>query len=395
MSSLKDQFPFLSLHKELIYFDSAATTHKPSVFINALHSFYAKEYATVHRTIYKSSLLASEKYHNTRCLVKSLINARQDSEVIFTKGTTDSLNLVALSLGPTVLQEGDEIVLSQFEHHSNLVPWQMLAEKTKAKLKFFPACEGVLDISNTITSKTKIVSIAHMSNVTGIIHPVKKIVELARQVGAVVVVDGAQGAPHLMVDVQDLDCDFYAFSAHKCYGPTGLGVLYGKKALLDKMPPIFGGGDMIVKVGLEKSTYQEPSLRFEAGTPNIADVVAFGASIQFMQDLGLNWIQSHGKLLRCCLQSYLQDIPGLKILGSSLDKGPILSFTIENLHPLDVATLLDCEDVAIRSGHLCAQPAMECFNIQTAMRASFGVYNTEKEVEIFVQRLKKVIARLS
>ena len=395
MSSLKNHFPYFEKHPELVYLDSAATSHKPKVMIDRLTRFYTEECATVHRAIYKPSLKATESYNQTRETVQKFINAKEVDEIVFTKGTTESLNLVARSFGKASLAPGDEILISEMEHHSNHVPWQLLAKETGAVLRFIPIDNrGVLLWEGTITPKTKIVSLAHVSNVTGTINPIKEIATAAHMVGAVMVVDGAQAAPHMKIDVQKLNCDFYAFSAHKCYGPTGVGVLYGKKELLNKMPPLFGGGDMIEKVDLLTSTYQEAPLRFEAGTPAIGSVVAFKASLDFLTEVGLPKIEEHTDHLSHLAHQKIAKIPGVKILGRAPNKGPLLSFLVEGFHPLDIATMLDLEDIAIRSGHMCAQPLMRRFGTDVAMRASFGMYNTVSDVDRFVVGLSKVLDRL-
>ncbi len=395
MSSLKKHFPYFEKHPELVYLDSAATTHKPKVMIDRLTTFYTEECATVHRAIYRPSLKATESYNQTRETVQKFINAASYEEIVFTRGTTESLNLVARSYGKENLVSGDEILITEAEHHSNLVPWQMLAKETGATLRFIPIDErGVLLWENTITPKTKIVALAHISNVTGTVNPIEEITKAAHKVGAVVVVDGAQAAPHMQVDVQKLDCDFYAFSAHKCYGPTGVGVLYGKKELLEKMPPIFGGGDMIEKVELTGSTYQETPLRFESGTPSIASVIAFKSTLDFIQEIGLPVIEEQAQKLSHLAHEKIATIPGVKILGTAPQKGPLLTFLIDGFHPLDVATMLDLENVAIRSGHMCAQPIMRKFGTDVAMRASFGMYNTREDVDRFIDALKGSLSRL-
>ncbi len=380
---MRDQFPIFKKHPELIYLDSAATAHKPKSVIDALMQFYAEEYGTVHRAIYKGSLLATEKYNATREAVRKFLNAKHAEEIVFTRGTTDAINLVALSWGRTHLKEGDEICVSEKEHHSNFVPWQMLAKEKGLKLV------------STITPRTRLVAIAHMTNVTGEIHPIEEIVARAKEVGAVVVVDGAQAAPHRKIDVQALGCDFYAFSGHKCYGPTGVGVLYGKKALLESMPPVQGGGDMIAKVTLEKTTYAEPPLRFEAGTPIIGSVIALKAAIDFIESIGQDIIATHENALRQTLEEHLRAVKGLTILGTSLEKGPLTTFTIEGIHPLDLATFLDLKNIAVRSGHLCAQPCLQSFGLTAATRVSFGIYNTKEEVYRFLEELDRAIRKLS
>ncbi len=395
MSSLKDRFPIFSKNKHWVYLDSAATTHKPKEMIDAISSFYAKDYATVHRAIYRSSLKATEQYNSTRETVKTFINAKHTEEIIFTRGTTDSLNLVAQSLGLKGLLPEDEILISEMEHHSNIVPWQMLSQRTKAKLRFIRVDDrGVLQWQGAISPRTKIVAVGHMSNATGTINPIQELAKEAHKAGALIIVDGAQAAPHIPLDVQALDVDFYAFSAHKCYGPTGLGILYGKKEIFETMPPVVGGGDMIERVDLESSTYQAPPLRFEAGTPIIGSVIAFKSSLDFIEEIGREKIAAHEDALLQMATQGVQSIDGLKIIGQSPNKGPILTFTFEDLHSLDVATFLDLDHIAVRSGHLCAQPILRRFGLETALRASFGVYNAKEDVERFLTSLQKVIQRL-
>jgi cysteine desulfurase/selenocysteine lyase len=375
---MRDEFPIFEAHPELIYLDSAATAHKPRCVIEALTRFYSKEYATVHRAAYRASLKATELYNESRETAARFLNAEFE-EIVFTRGTTDAINLVAQSYQ---LNPGDEILITEMEHHSNLVPWQMLAKSIGASLRVIPIDDQAnLLWQDKITPKTKIVAVAHISNVTGTINPIAEIARAAHKVGAILVVDGAQAAPHLPLDVKALDCDFYAFSGHKCYGPTGVGVLYGKKELLDKMPPIEGGGDMIEQVTLEETTYQKPPLRFEAGTPIIGSVIALKTALEFTKEH-----QGHPSLLPYATERLLE-IPNLKIIGTAPQKGPILTFHIEGIHPLDIATMLDLKNIAIRSGHLCAQPLLKRFGLKNAARASFGIYNTVEEVDQFVEAL--------
>lgn len=381
---MRDEFPIFKKHPEWIYLDSAATAHKPQCVIDALTKFYSEDYATVHRAIYRYSLHASEQYRETRLTAARFLNASPD-EIIFTKGTTDALNLVAQSYGRKVLKPGDEILITEMEHHSNLVPWQMIAKETGAILRYIPFdTRGVLEWEGTITPRTKIVALAHVSNVTGTIHPIRAIADAAHAVGAKLVVDGAQAAPHLKIDVQALGADFYAFSSHKCYGPTGVGVLYGKKELLEEMPPLQGGGDMIERVELEETSYQLPPLRFEAGTPSIAGVIGLKTALEFVEK------HKHPDTLLGFATEKLLKIPGLKIIGTAPEKGPILTFHIEGVHPLDLATLLDLKNISIRSGHLCAQPLLRKFGLTAAARASFGLYNTREEVDQLIEAVMEV-----
>lgn len=387
----RHEFPIFKKHPELIYLDSAATTHKPACVIEAISKFYAEDYATVHRSIYRSSLTATDQYNETREAARRFLNAANVEEIVFTRGTTESINLVALSYGRTHLRPGDEIFVFELEHHSNLVPWQMLAKQTGATLRWMPMKpDGTADFSG-LSPHTKIVAIAHVSNITGVIHPIAEMANAAHKVGAVLVVDGAQAAPHLPIDVQALDCDFYAFSGHKCYGPTGVGILYGKKELLLSMPPLEGGGDMIATVTLEQTTYALPPLRFEAGTPNIASVIALKSALEFIEKRDL---LSYEKKLLAQLEAGLCTVPGLRILGSPPQRGPLVTFTIDRVHPLDLATLLDVQQIAIRTGHLCAQPALRKFHLDSAARASLGAYNTSLDIERFIDALKRSLPKL-
>ncbi len=391
---MREEFPFFARHPGLVYLDSAATAHKPKAVIETLHRFYEAEYATVHRSIYRHSMQATDRYNETRETVRRFLNAADASEIVFTRGTTDALNLVALSYS-SFLKPGDEIVVSAAEHHSNFVPWQMAAERTGASLVILPIdAEGVLQWENRIGPKAKIVAIAHVSNVTGTVNPIRSIAKAAHASGAILVVDGAQSAPHMPVDVQDLNCDFYAFSGHKCYGPTGIGALYGKKELLEKMPPVQGGGDMIARVGLDKTTFAPPPLRFEAGTPLIAEAIALKPALTFIEGIGRSAISAHENALYARALAQISGIPGLRVLGTAPDKGPILTFDIEGIHPLDLATFLDLKQIAIRSGHLCAQPAMRSFGVEHAARASFGVYNTLEDIDRFAEALHSAVKQL-
>ncbi|MGB7978494.1 MAG: SufS family cysteine desulfurase [Chlamydiales bacterium] len=381
---MRDEFPIFKKHPDWVYLDSAATAHKPRSVIDALTRFYAEDYATVHRAIYSQSIKAGEQYHATRLTAARFLNALPE-EIIFTRGTTDAINLVAQSYGRTILQPGDEILISEMEHHSNLVPWQMLAKQTGAILCYIPVDErGVLQWHGCITSRTKIVAIAHISNVTGTINPIQEIGQAAHAVGAKLLVDGAQAAPHLKMDVAALGADFYAFSGHKCYGPTGVGVLYGRKKILETMPPLQGGGDMIEQVGDQESSYQQPPFRFEAGTPLIGSVIALKPALEFVERY------RQPDLLLPYATERLLEIPRLRIIGTAPEKGPILTFHIDGVHPLDLATLLDLRNMAIRSGHLCAQPLLRRFGLAAAARASFGLYNTREEIDVFADAVKEI-----
>jgi cysteine desulfurase/selenocysteine lyase len=393
----RKDFPILSTG--LVYFDSAATSQKPQCVIDTLSQFYAQEYATVHRAIYRLAAEATERYHKVRARAATFLGAAFPEEIIFTRGTTESLNLIAASYGRTHLKRGDEIIISQMEHHSNIVPWQMLCKEIGAHLKVIPVDEtGVLDLrvyeEELLSPRTKIVSIAHISNVTGTLNPLPRIIASAHAAGAIVAIDGAQSAGHVPVDVQALDADFFAFSGHKAFGPTGIGILYGKAALLEKMPPIYGGGDMIEKVTFEQTSFQKPPLRFEAGTPMIAEVIGLGAALDYIEMLGRQTIAAYEHELLLYATKALQTLKGIKIIGTAPEKGAIISFTIEGVHPLDLATLLDLQGFALRSGHLCAQPLLQRFGLSALCRVSFAPFNTFEEIDRFVQALESVAQQL-
>lgn len=394
----RKDFPMLqkTMHgKPLVYFDSAATAQKPQQVIHAIDDFYRNHYGTVHRAVYELSLHSSKEYLNVRSKVQAFINASKREEIIFTRGTTESINLIAYSFGKAFIKNGDEILISEMEHHSNIVPWQICCEDRGAVLKVIPMDDrGVLDLdafARLLTDKTKIVAITHISNALGTINPIKKITAMAHAMGAKVLVDGAQAAPHLPVDVRDLDADFYVFSGHKIYGPTGIGILYGKEELLDVMPPYQGGGDMIEKVTFQKSTYNSLPLKFEAGTPMIAEVMGIGAAIDYLNAIGLPEIRDWEHELITYATEQVQTIPGFKIVGQSPEKGAILGFTIEGIHPLDLGTMLDLKGIAIRTGHHCAQPVMQHFCLPGTARASFGLYNTREEIDFFKQSLLEIV----
>ncbi len=397
---LKRKFPIFSKKingHPLLYLDSAATTQKPKNVIDTLTRFYLHEYGTVHRAIYSLSLEATEKYDAAREAVRDFIHAKHVEEIVFTRGTTDSINLVALSFGKR-LEPGDEILVSEAEHHSNLVPWQMLAKERGIKLIFIPINdkgEIVLDeYKRRLTPQTKLVSIAHIFNTTGVVNPVKEMIQLAHEVGAKVMIDGAQAIAHTPVDVQDLHADFYAFSGHKAYGPTGVGVLYGEREILKQLTPIQGGGDMVERATLEETTYRQIPLCFEAGTPMIAEVIAFKEAIAFLKEVGIQNIQRHEQKLLEMMTVELQKIPGLKIYGTSPNKGAIISFLQEGIHHLDIGTLLDLKGVAVRSGQHCSHPSMDRFGIEGTVRVSFGLYNTVEDVKRFVALLLETISYL-
>ncbi len=377
-----------------VYLDTAATAQKPQYVIDAISRFYQEEYGTVHRAIYPTAEWATERYSQVRKKIMHLIHAEKAEEIIFTKGTTESINLVAQAWGKTHIKPGDEIIISEMEHHANIVPWHLVCKERCAILRVIPISdEAKLDLSafySLLNHKTKIVSICHVANTTGMINPIQEIAKAAHQVGAIVCVDGAQAASKIPVDVQELDVDFYAFSGHKLYGPTGVGVLYGKKELLCSLPPFLGGGDMIETVTLEKSTFQNPPLRFEAGTPPIAQVVGLGAAIDYMQGIGMENIQRWDEELTKYAIERLTNIEGLCIYGKEKERVGIISFTLKEMHPLDLGTFLGLEGIAIRTGHLCAQPFLRRFKKNALARLSLGLYNLHEDIDRLIAVLKKV-----
>ncbi len=394
---LRQDFPMLNktMHgKPLVYLDSAATAQKPSAVIDAITNFYRDHYGTVHRAVYELALRSTEEYQRTRQKLRAFLNAAKDEEIIFTRGTTESINLVAYSFGKAFVKPGDEILISAMEHHSNIVPWQMLCEDRGAVLKIIPMNEkGELlleEYAKLLNPRTRLVAVTHVSNSLGTLNPIKQMVAMAHQAGAKVLVDGAQSAPHLKIDVQDLDVDFFVFSGHKLMGPTGIGVLYGKAELLNQMPPYQGGGDMIETVTFPKTTYNVIPLKFEAGTPMIAEVMGLGAAVDYLQTIGLEAIQNWEHELLTYATAQIEQVPGVKIIGQAAQKGALISFVIEGLHSLDIGTFLDLKGVAIRTGHHCAQPVMRFFNVPATARASFAFYNTKEEVDYLIASLHDV-----
>ena len=399
IQKIREDFPILDqkiYKRQLVYFDNAATTQRPQQVIDALNQTYTEYYGNIHRGAHFMADKATAAYEETREKVKNLINAESREQIIFTKGTTESINLAAFSFGEAFVREGDEIIVSEMEHHSNIVPWQLMAGRKGAKIVMLPIDdEGRLQIEKLdqlITPKTKLIAVAHVSNVLGTINPIAQIVQIAHSKGIHIFVDGAQAAPHLQIDVQDLDVDFYAFSAHKMYGPNGVGVLYGKKELLEQMPPYQGGGEMISEVKFSGTTYNELPYKFEAGTPNISDVIAFGAAIDYLLSIGLENLASWEHELLEYATSKLIVVPGLRIYGMQALKSGVISFNVEGIHFFDLGTMLDKFGIAVRTGHHCADPLMDHFDIQGTVRASFAVYNTKEEIDVFVDALKKVIA---
>lgn len=401
VAAVRKHFPALNREvkgKPLVYFDNAATTQKPQVVIDALVNYYSNYNANIHRGIHTLAEEATAAFEATRDTVQQFINAESREQIIFTGGTTEGINLVAQTWGRQNIKAGDEIIISNMEHHSNIVPWYMLAQEKGAILKVIPVSDrGELmmeEFEKLLSEKTKLVSIVHVSNVLGTINPVKTIIEKAHAVGAVVLVDGAQSTVHLDIDVQDLNCDFFVFSSHKIYGPTGVGVLYGKKNLLESMPPYQGGGEMIKEVYFNNITYNDLPYKFEAGTPNIADTVAFKAALDFAKAIGKDKIRKHENNLLHYATEQLEQIEGLKIIGQAKNKVSVISFVIDGVHPQDLGILLDNRGIAVRTGHHCAQPLMDCYKIPGTARASFAMYNTKEEVDALIAGLHKAIKML-
>ncbi len=395
--SIRADFPILaerSNGKPLVYLDNAATSQKPRAVLEAMDWTYRHAYANVHRGVHTLSERATKAYEDARTRVQRFIGAADPREIVFVRGTTEAINLVASSFGRTNIHSGDEILITEMEHHSNIVPWQLLRDQTGAKLRVAPINEtGELvmeEFERLLNERTRIVALVHVSNALGTINPVKRIVEMAHAMGAKVLVDGAQAVPHMRVDVQDLGCDFYAFSSHKLYGPSGVGVLYGRYELLDAMPPYQGGGEMIRRVTFERSDYAKPPTRFEAGTPNIVGPVGLAAAINYVEELGLDNIAAHeDDLLRYATEA-TAELPGMRIIGNAARKASILSFELEGIHPHDIGTIVDHEGVALRAGHHCAMPVMDHFKVPATTRASFGLYNTREEIDAFIASLHKV-----
>lgn len=398
VAKIREQFPVLQQQvngRDLVYLDNAATSQKPRVVINALVDYYTGYNANIHRGIHTLAERATKAYEKTRETAQLFINAGATEEIIFTRGVTESINLVASSYAKVFLKKGDEIIISGLEHHSNIVPWQFVCEATGAILKVIPVQDsGELDIEafkKLLNAKTKLVAVNHASNSLGIINPVKEIVSLAHEVGAVVLIDGAQAGAHLNIDVQELDCDFYCLSSHKMYGPTGTGILYGKKALLEKMPPYHGGGEMIKEVTFENTTYNDLPYKFEAGTPNIADVVAFKYTMDFIAEHGRENIAAHEHELLTYATERIGALKGVRIYGTGPHKVGVVSFTVAGIHPFDIGQMLDARGIAVRTGHHCTQPLMDRFKIEGTVRASFAVYNTKKEIDQLVEGLERII----
>lgn len=397
MQQLRADFPILGIQvgdKPLVYLDNAASSQMPQAVIDRLVRYQTTQHANIHRAVHHLSEVATQEYENARRKLQHFMGVREEKEVIFTSGTTDSINLVMHGYGRKFIQSGDEIILTTLEHHSNIVPWQMLAEEKGARIRVVPindSGELLVDAYEKLfNSKTRFVGLSHVSNALGTINPIKDMIAIAHQHGVPVLIDGAQAAPHLQVDVQELDCDFYAFSAHKLFGPTGIGVLYGKAHLLEAMQPYKGGGDMIASVTFEKTIYNELPYKFEAGTPPIAAAIGFGAAIDYLNQIGLDNIAAYEHDLLRYATEQIQVMPGVRIIGNSLNKVAVISFVIDGIHPHDVGTLLNQEGIAVRTGHHCAQPIMERFKVPATSRASFAFYNNRDEVDALVAGIRSV-----
>lgn len=397
---IRQDFPALRQQiygKNLIYFDNGATSQKPQMVLDAIQQYYSKDNANIHRGVHHLSQKATNEYEASREFIQQYINAAKKEEIIFTKGTTDGINLVANSFSD-LLQAGDEILISAMEHHSNIVPWQMVCERKKLVLKVIPINKrGELDMiafEQLLSSKTKMVAITHISNALGTINPIKEVIEKAHGVGAKVLIDGAQSIQHLKVDVQALDCDFFVFSGHKVFGPTGIGVLYGKSDLLDEMPPYQGGGDMISKVTFEKTTYNELPFKFEAGTPHIAGGICLGTALQYLDQFDLNEIARYESELADYAQDLLSTFEDLRIIGTAKQKTSVVSFVVDGVHPFDIGVLLDRQGIAVRTGHHCTQPLMDFYGIPGTVRASFAFYNTKEEIDTFIAAFERSIGML-
>ncbi len=397
---IREQFPALRQQvygKNLIYFDNGATSQKPQLVLDAINKFYSKENANIHRGVHFMSQKATTEYEESRKRIQRYINARKSEEIIFTKGTTDGINLVASSFGE-LLKAGDEIIISAMEHHSNIVPWQMLCMRKGLSLRVAPISEkGELlmeTFKQMLSKKTKLVAITQISNTLGTVNPIKDIVSAAHAVGAKVLVDGAQSIQHMKIDVKEMNCDFYVFSSHKVFGPTGIGVLYGKEELLDAMPPYQGGGDMISRVTFERTTYNELPFKFEAGTPHIAGGICLGKAFEFLESIDLKAAEEHERSLAKYAEDILDTFEGLKIIGEAKNKTSVVSFSVKGIHPFDIGTLLDKQGIAVRTGHHCTQPLMDFFKIPGTVRASFAFYNTKQEIDTFVEALEKSLNML-
>ena len=397
VEAVRRQFPVLGETvngRPLVYLDSAASAQKPRAVIDAESAVYERSYANIHRGVHRLSMLATDAYEKARDKVRRFLGAGESREIVLLRGTTEAVNLVAQSWGRRSVGAGDEVLITGLEHHSNIVPWQMLCEQQGATLRSIPMDEHgdlVLDrVDELLTPRTRILAVTHMSNALGTVVPVKELIRRAHAKGVPVLVDGAQAVTHFPVDVQDLDCDFYALSGHKLFGPMGIGVLYGKKAVLEAMPPYQGGGDMILSVTMEKTVYNRVPYRFEAGTPDVAGAVGLGVAIDYLETLGMQAIAAHDRELLAYAEAALERVPGVRLLGRARERSGVLSFVMEDIHPHDIGTILDREGVAIRTGHHCAQPLMQCLGVAATARASLALYNTREDVDALITGLQKV-----
>ena len=395
---IRDMFPILNKkinNNQLVYFDNAATTQKPIQVIESINKYYSEYNANIHRGIHTLAEKATQEYEKTRKRVSKFINSRSEKEVIFTRGTTEGINLIASSFVKNFIKKGDEIIISEMEHHSNIVPWQMICEENGIILKTINVFEnGEIDLDNfkeLISNKTKFLSIVHTSNTLGTVNPIKEMIEICKQNNINTMIDGAQASAHSKIDVQDLNCDFFVLSAHKMYGPTGVGIVYGKEEILEKMPPYMGGGEMIKDVNFKKTTYNELPYKFEAGTPNIGDVIGFNEALSFINNIGLDNISLYEKELKNYASNSFNKIEGINIIGNSKNKIGIFSFTMDKIHYYDLGLLLDSKGIAIRTGHHCTQPLMDKFNLEGTARVSLAIYNTKNEIDYFVEKLKQLI----
>ena len=395
---IREKFPILNKkinNNQLVYFDNAATTQKPIQVIESINKYYSEYNANIHRGIHTLAEKATQEYEKTRKTVSKFINSRSEKEVIFTRGTTEGINLIASSFVKNFIKKGDEIIISEMEHHSNIVPWQMICEENGIILKTINIFEnGEIDLDNfkeLISNKTKFLSIVHTSNTLGTINPIKEMIEICKKNNINTMIDGAQASAHSKIDVQDLNCDFFVLSAHKMYGPTGVGIVYGKEEILEKMPPYMGGGEMIKDVNFKKTTYNELPYKFEAGTPNIGDVIGFNEALSFINNIGLDNISLYEKELKNYASNLFNKIEGINIIGNSKNKIGIFSFTMDKIHYYDLGLLLDSKGIAIRTGHHCTQPLMDKFNLEGTARVSLAIYNTKNEIDYFVEKLKQLI----
>mgnify|MGYP001502078902 FL=1 len=395
---IRDKFPILNKkinNNQLVYFDNAATTQKPIQVIESINKYYSEYNANIHRGIHTLAEKATQEYEKTRKTVSKFINSRSEKEVIFTRGTTEGINLIASSFVKNFIKKGDEIIISEMEHHSNIVPWQMICEENGIILKTINVFEnGEIDLDNfkeLISNKTKFLSIVHTSNTLGTVNPIKEMIEICKKNNINTMIDGAQASAHSKIDVQDLNCDFFVLSAHKMYGPTGVGIVYGKEEILEKMPPYMGGGEMIKDVNFKKTTYNELPYKFEAGTPNIGDVIGFNEALSFINNIGLDNISLYEKELKNYASNSFNKIEGINIIGNSKNKIGIFSFTMDKIHYYDLGLLLDSKGIAIRTGHHCTQPLMDKFNLEGTARVSLAIYNTKNEIDYFIEKLKQLI----